>query len=131
MNKLTLIILETHHSCNFLHCLSMYIYFFLEHIIAGLSPRGVPKDLIGTTIPFKYNNFEQIENIVKNNEIAAIKMEVERNEPPQNNFLEKIRNLATKNGVVLIFDECTSGFRETFGGLHKKYDVQPDIAMFC
>ena len=56
-------------------------------------------------------------------------MEVERNEP-QNNFLEKIRNLATKNGVVLIFDECTSGFRETFGGLHKKYDVQPDIAMF-
>ena len=57
-------------------------------------------------------------------------MEVERNEPPQNNFLEKIRNLATKNGVVLIFDECTSGFRETFGGLHKKYDVQPDIAMF-
>ena len=101
-----------------------------EHLIAGLSPRGVPKDLIGTTIPFKYNNFEQIENIVKNNEIAAIKMEVERNEPPQNNFLEKIRNLATKNGVVLIFDECTSGFRETFGGLHKKYDVQPDIAMF-
>ena len=101
-----------------------------EHLIAGLSPRGVPKDLIGTTIPFKYNNFEQIENIVKNNEIAAIKMEVERNEPPQNNFLEKIRNLATKNGVVLIFDECTSGFRETFGGLHKKYNVQPDIAMF-
>ena len=101
-----------------------------EHLIAGLSPRGVPKNLIGTTIPFKYNNFEEIENIVKNNEIAAIKMEVERNEPPQNNYLKKIRNLATKNGVVLIFDECTSGFRETFGGLHKKYNVQPDIAMF-
>ena len=33
-------------------------------------------------------------------------------------------------GIVLIFDECTSGFRESFGGLHKKYDVQPDIAMF-
>jgi glutamate-1-semialdehyde 2,1-aminomutase len=31
---------------------------------------------------------------------------------------------------VLIFDECTSGFRETFGGLHKKYGVEPDMAMF-
>jgi glutamate-1-semialdehyde 2,1-aminomutase len=31
---------------------------------------------------------------------------------------------------VLIFDECTSGFRETFGGLHKKYGVEPDMALF-
>ena len=31
---------------------------------------------------------------------------------------------------MLIFDECTSGFRETFGGLHKKYGVEPDMAMF-
>jgi glutamate-1-semialdehyde 2,1-aminomutase len=57
-------------------------------------------------------------------------MEVQRNEPPKDNFLEKVRNLATKKGIVLIFDECTSGFRETFGGLHKKYDVEPDMAIF-
>ena len=38
--------------------------------------------------------------------------------------------MATKRGIVLIFDECTSGFRETFGGLHKKYGVEPDMAMF-
>ena len=30
----------------------------------------------------------------------------------------------------MIFDECTSGFRETFGGLHKKYGVDPDMALF-
>ena len=30
----------------------------------------------------------------------------------------------------MIFDECTSGFRETFGGLHKKYGVEPDMAIF-
>ena len=30
----------------------------------------------------------------------------------------------------MIFDECTSGFRETFGGLHLKYDIKPDIAVF-
>ena len=49
---------------------------------------------------------------------------------PQNNFLKKIRDICTKNGIVLIFDECSSGFRQTFGGLHKLYNVNPDIATF-
>jgi len=60
----------------------------------------------------------------------VIKMEVVRNMGPEDNFLQKVRKLATDRGIVLIFDECTSGFRETFGGLHKKYDVEPDMAMF-
>ena len=49
---------------------------------------------------------------------------------PEDRFLHKVRKLATDRGIVLIFDECTSGFRETFGGLHKKYGVEPDMAMF-
>jgi glutamate-1-semialdehyde 2,1-aminomutase len=57
-------------------------------------------------------------------------MEVQRNNPPENDFLKDVRKLATDNNIVLIFDECTSGFRETFGGLHKKYGVEPDMAMF-
>ena len=57
-------------------------------------------------------------------------MEVARNKGPEDNFLQKVRALATKHNIVLIFDECTSGFRETFGGLHKKYGVEPDMAMF-
>ena len=57
-------------------------------------------------------------------------MEVVRNMGPTNDFLLKVRELATRKGIVLIFDECTSGFRETFGGLHKKYGVEPDMAMF-
>ena len=32
--------------------------------------------------------------------------------------------------IILIFDECTSGFRETNGGLHKKYNIKPDLAIF-
>jgi glutamate-1-semialdehyde 2,1-aminomutase len=55
---------------------------------------------------------------------------VVRNMGPEDNFLHKVRKLATDRGIVLIFDECTSGFRETFGGLHKKYGVEPDMAMF-
>ncbi len=57
-------------------------------------------------------------------------MEVARSNGPQDNFLHKVRQLATDRGIVLIFDECTSGFRQTFGGLHKLYGVDPDMAMF-
>lgn len=46
------------------------------------------------------------------------------------NFLRKIRQLANQKNIILIFDECTSGFREAFGGIHKKYGVEPDMAMY-
>ena len=101
-----------------------------SHLMTGLSPNGVPKELKNTSIPFDYNNFEQIKKIADENNLAAIKMEVQRNFPPKNNFLQKIRKLCNQKGIVLIFDECTSGFRQTFGGLHKIYGVEPDIAWF-
>ena len=103
------------------------------HLLPGLKPSGVPRGLIGTTLPFNYNEIDQLEELIKdnNNEIAAIKMEVSRNEGPENDFLQKVRDLATENNIILIFDECTSGFRETFGGLHKKFDVEPDLAVFA
>jgi len=103
------------------------------HLLPGLQPNGVPRGLTGTTLPFNYNDIDQLEQLIKDNkgEIAAIKMEVSRNEGPKDNYLQKVRDLATENNIILIFDECTSGFRETFGGLHKKYDVEPDMAIFA
>ncbi len=101
-----------------------------EHLLPGLSPNGVPNSLSGTVIPFSYNDLDSLKEIVKNNNLAAIKMEVERSTPPTSGFLEGVRELCLKNGIVLIFDECTSGFRETFGGLHLKYKVFPDMAIF-
>ena len=86
------------------------------HLLPGLDPRGVPQNLRGTVFPFKYNNYEELEALVLQHDIGVIKMEV--------------RKLATERGIVLIFDECTSGFRETFGGLYKKYGVEPDMAIF-
>ena len=99
------------------------------HLLPGLNPRGVPRNLKGTVFPFRYNDPEDLENVIKKNEIGIIKMEVSRSMGPEKGYLEYVRNLATKNNIILIFDECTSGFRETFGGLHKKYEVNPDIMM--
>lgn len=100
------------------------------HLLPGLEPNGVPRDLRGTVLPFNYNNYAQLEALVSEHDVGVIKMEVVRNKGPEDNFLHKVRKLATDRGIVLIFDECTSGFRETFGGLHKKYGVEPDMAMF-
>lgn len=100
------------------------------HLLPGLDPVGVPKILKNTVFPFYYNNFPELLKIVAENDIGVIKMEVERNFGPEDDFLQKVRDLATEKGIVLIFDECTSGFRETFGGIYKKYGVEPDLAMF-
>ena len=100
------------------------------HLLPGLEPNGVPKSLRGSVVTFNYNDFQTLQKLVSQNDIGVIKMEVVRNKGPENNFLHNVRKLADDNNIVLIFDECTSGFRETFGGLHKKYHVEPDLAIF-
>lgn len=100
------------------------------HLLPGLEPRGVPQNLRGTVLPFEYNDFAALERLVSEHPVGVIKMEVIRNHEPRDDFLQKVRDLATARGIVLIFDECTSGFRQTFGGLHHMYGVEPDMAVF-
>ncbi len=100
------------------------------HLLPGLEPKGVPGNLRDTIFPFTYNRLDELETLVNTHDIGVITMEVSRNRGPENGFLEKVRKLAADHGIVLIFDECTSGFRQTFGGLHKLYGVEPDMAMF-
>lgn len=100
------------------------------HLLPGLEPRGVPQDLRGSVLPFNYNDFSALEMLVKEHDPGVIMMEVSRNFAPADGFLQRVRQLANDRDIVLIFDECTSGFRQTFGGLHKLYGVEPDIAMF-
>jgi glutamate-1-semialdehyde 2,1-aminomutase len=100
------------------------------HLLPGLEPKGVPENLRGSVLTFNYNRLDELEALISTHELGAIMMEVSRNFGPEDDFLQKVRNLATKHGIVLMFDECTSGFRQTFGGLHKMYGVEPDMAMF-
>jgi len=103
-----------------------------DHLISGLNPLGVPKNLQGTSLPFRYNHLDELENIVKSTPegLAAIVMEPIRNEQPRPGFLEGVRILADKIGAVFIFDEISSGFRLNSGGAHLLFKTIPDMAVF-
>ena len=102
-----------------------------DHLLPGLSPIGVNKKLKNTIKTFEFNNFIDFKNkIDSDKEIGIVKMEVARTYEPSNNFLKKIRNYTSKKNIILIFDECTTGFREHYGGLYKKYKVIPDMVVF-
>ena len=101
-----------------------------NHLLPGLDPIGVPKELKNKTHPFEYGNFEQLLKIHKKYKLGIVKLEIARNNLPDIVFLKKIRRFCNQNKIILIFDECTSGFRYNLGGLHLTTKVNPDIAMF-
>jgi glutamate-1-semialdehyde aminotransferase/spore coat polysaccharide biosynthesis protein SpsF (cytidylyltransferase family) len=103
------------------------------HLLPGLAPAGVPRELIGTALPFRYNNLEELYTVITDHRdnLAAIVMEPIRDQEPAPGFLEEVRELASKIGAVLVFDEITAGFRLTNGGAHLQYGQPPDIAVFA
>lgn len=101
------------------------------HLLPGLQPKGVPRALMETAIPFNYNKIEELESIIsKYDDVGVIVMEPVRHHEPKNNFLKKVRKIADEIGAVLIFDEITSGWRMNIGGVHRLYGVYPDIVVY-
>ena len=100
------------------------------HLIKGLEPAGVPRALLGTARAFTYNDLEGLRRVLEAGDVGTIITEVERSTPPAPGFLEGVRALADEFDAVLIFDECSSGFRQLLGGHHLVYGVEPDIAIF-
>ena len=101
-----------------------------SHLLEGLESIGVPKSLRNTISTFRMNSFNDLEKIKKIKKLAAIIMEVQREKEPNLKFLKEIRKFCNEKKIILIFDECTSGFRETYGGIHKNYKIIPDIVLF-
>jgi glutamate-1-semialdehyde 2,1-aminomutase len=103
-----------------------------KQLLSGLKTKGVSNSFSGSINPFFYNNIKSLEKLFrkKNHGIGIIIMEPMRAISPKNNFLKKVKRLAKKNNVVLIFDEITSGFKDNYGGIHLKFKVDPDIAIF-
>ncbi len=100
------------------------------HLLSGLNTDGVPSILKNTVYTFDYNDIKQFNSIINKHKISAVMMEVSRSYQPKDNFLKQIRKITKKKNITLIFDECTSGFRQTYGGLHKHYGIKPDMAIF-
>ena len=103
------------------------------HLLPGLHPDGVPKALGETMFPFRYNEIDELEAIVKEHgkDIGVISMEPIRNFDPAPGFLERVREIANEIGAVLVFDEVSAGFRICCGGAHLTFGVNPDIAVYA
>lgn len=101
-------------------------------LLPGLDPGGVPRELKGTALTFNYNRLDELEALVASDgdRIGTIIMEPMRGTAPAPGFLEAVREIATRLGAVLIFDEVTSGFRVNNGGIHLTMGVEPDMAVF-
>lgn len=93
---------------------------------------GVPEATKKLTHGFTYNDISSLEALIENHpdELAAVIMEPLNIAPPEDGFLEKVRDLCSRNGIVLIFDEIITGFRYHLGGAQSYFGVTPDLATF-
>jgi glutamate-1-semialdehyde 2,1-aminomutase len=102
--------------------------------IAG-SP-GVPQSVINHTYSLPYNNSDAVEALFseKGNQIAAVIVEPVAGNmgvvPPNKGFLQALRRLCDRHGVLLILDEVMTGFRVAYGGAQALYDIVPDLTCF-
>lgn len=98
---------------------------------------GIPEKLYEDVFEFRYNDLDQLQDLMKvhGDRTAAIIMTPfghplhQKMEEPKPGFLEGVRELASKYGAVLVFDEVRTGFRLSMGGAQKLYGVTPDLAV--
>ena len=97
------------------------------------SSGGVPQDLVKHTLVLPYNDVEAIEAVFKKqgDQIAAVIIEPIAGNmnliQPSKAFLTAIRNLTSKYGSVLIYDEVMTGFRVALGGAQSLQGIVPDL----
>ena len=97
------------------------------------SSGGVPQDLVKHTLVLPYNDVVAIEEVFKHqgDQIAAVILEPIAGNmnliKPSNEFLIALRNLTSKHGSVLIYDEVMTGFRVALGGAQSLQGITPDL----
>jgi glutamate-1-semialdehyde 2,1-aminomutase len=102
------------------------------YIASTSRDKGIPKTVGDLTHKFIYNDIESFESLINKfqNEIAAVILEPMNIVWPTNDFLQKIREICTRNGIILIFDETITGFRFANGGAQEYFGVIPDLSTF-
>ena len=94
---------------------------------------GVPDEIVRNTLSIPYNDVDTLEKTLRDEalDIACVIVEPVAGNmgcvPPQPGFLEKLRELTSELGIVLIFDEVITGFRLLYGGAQQYYRISPDL----
>lgn len=97
---------------------------------------GVPDHISADTLTVSYNNLQAVEEQIAahKDEIAAVILEPVAGNmgciPPQEGFLQGLRDICDRKGIVLIFDEVMTGFRLAPGGAQELYNIQADLVTF-
>jgi glutamate-1-semialdehyde 2,1-aminomutase len=94
---------------------------------------GIPDVLRGLVLVAPFNDAERAVQIIEQHadELAAVIVEpLERVLVPMPGFLEALREVTQRHGIVLIFDEVVTGFRIAWGGAQERYGVVPDLATY-
>jgi glutamate-1-semialdehyde 2,1-aminomutase len=97
------------------------------------SSGGVPQDLVKHTLVLPYNDVEALDNAFKQfgDQVASVIVEPIAGNmnliQPSKEFVQAMRNLTTKHGSVLIYDEVMTGFRVALGGTQSLHGIKPDL----
>jgi glutamate-1-semialdehyde aminotransferase len=91
--------------------------------------RGIPASTQDLSFTFNYNDLDGLAQSL-DSDVACVILEPTVFEAPKPGFLEGVRELCTKHGALLIFDEMWTGFRLALGGAQEKYGVRSDLAVF-
>ncbi len=97
---------------------------------------GVPQSFTEHTLSAPFNDLEAVIELTGNfpDEIAAIVLEPVAGNmgmiPPEHGFLQGLRELCDREGILLIFDEVMTGFRVDFSGAQALFQVMPDLSIF-
>jgi glutamate-1-semialdehyde 2,1-aminomutase len=103
------------------------------HLLPGLQPLGVPRELAGTAAPFRYNDPASFQAAMQklDGKLAAVVMEPMRSAMPEDGFLHNVIEACHAAGAVFVLDEVTSGWRYGFPGAATKLGITPDIAVYA
>ena len=104
---------------------------FHDWFLAGRTTvRGVPHELAGKLIPFRYDDLEQLDELFERfaGRVAGVLMEPIREELPSEGYLRAVADRCRAEGALLIWDEVVTAFRLGPGGAQTVTGVQPDLA---
>jgi len=91
---------------------------------------GIPKSYKELIDSVGYNDIKTLENLIRSKKYSCIIMEPVGAVKPENNFLQKVRELCNETNTLLVFDELFTGFRWSIGGASEYFKVTPDLACF-